>query len=276
MNKILCSTGAIVGRPNGRDFTLLGKYRDFIDCDGYEFMMYDTWYERIYDLKEYILKLGISIPVFHVEKSIGELITRNQQGDFERALELFELNCDLAMEFGAKTLVLHLWNGVESDKNIEHNIACFKFLKTVSDSYGIALTVENVVCAQKDPMSHMIALIREYPNIEFTFDTKMAAFHNQLDMICMEEYLFVSKKIRHMHINDYGGGYKDFQNLRTLHIGKGNIDFSRVFSHLKKINYNGDFTVEATSFGSDGNVNHQELNNSLNILRSNLKNCHWH
>ena len=42
MNRILCPTGAVIGRPNGRDFTLLNKFREQLECDGYEFLMYDT------------------------------------------------------------------------------------------------------------------------------------------------------------------------------------------------------------------------------------------
>ena len=43
MNRILCSTGAVIGRPNGRDITLLNKFQEQLECDGYEFLMYDTW-----------------------------------------------------------------------------------------------------------------------------------------------------------------------------------------------------------------------------------------
>ena len=37
-NRILCSTGALIGRPNGRDFTLLGPCTQKLTCDGFEFM----------------------------------------------------------------------------------------------------------------------------------------------------------------------------------------------------------------------------------------------
>ena len=42
--KILCSTGALVGRPNGRDFRLFQRYVPMLDCDGIEFILYDSWY----------------------------------------------------------------------------------------------------------------------------------------------------------------------------------------------------------------------------------------
>lgn len=42
MNQILCSTGALIGIPNGRDYRLLEKLSGKLNCDGYEFMMYST------------------------------------------------------------------------------------------------------------------------------------------------------------------------------------------------------------------------------------------
>ena len=107
-NPILCSTGAIIGRPNGRDFTLLGPCAQALSCDGFEFMMYDSWYEKQDALRRCILALGLSIPVFHAEKSIGEYISRNEDGDTDTALARFKINCMLAKDFGANLLVLHL------------------------------------------------------------------------------------------------------------------------------------------------------------------------
>ena len=116
MNRVLCSTGAIIGRPNGRDFTLLSKYQERIDCDGYEFLMYDSWYEKIDDIRRFMQTFSTPVPVFHVEKSVGDLISRNGEGDTEKAVELFNVNCLLAKDLGSSKLVLHLWSGLDSDK----------------------------------------------------------------------------------------------------------------------------------------------------------------
>ena len=50
MNKILCSTGALIGRPNGRDYRLLLPLAEQLSCDGLEFMMYSSWYEETKEL----------------------------------------------------------------------------------------------------------------------------------------------------------------------------------------------------------------------------------
>ncbi len=270
MNRILCSTGALIGRPNGRDFRLLAKCREMLECDGFEFMMYSDWHEKADELKGFMSKLAVAVPTFHIEKDVGNLISRDGEGDVERAFLMFEKNCALAQEFGAEKLVLHLWGGLDSDKNISNNIACYKELKKISDSFGLTLTVENVVCNSNDPMSHLIELAGEYPDIQFTFDTKMAEFHNQTDLLYLPENQWLFPNISHFHINDYAGGYMDWSNLKTLHIGQGHVDFAKLFEFLRNNGYKGDFTVEATSFDQNGIIDYDALNKSFGEIRKYL------
>ena len=270
MNRILCSTGALIGRPNGRDFTLLGECVKALSCDGYEFMMYDAWHERLDELKSFISKRILPDSVFHVEKDVGNLISRNREGDTEEAVRRFEINCSLAREFGANKLVLHLWGSTDSDKNIAHNMECYRYLREISDASGLSLMVENVVCNQKDPMTHLISLAKLYPDIQFTFDTKMAEFHRQMDQLYREENRWLFPYIKHIHLNDYGGGYMDWSNLRTLHIGEGHVDFKAFFAFARSQNYQGDFTVEATSFDRNGAINLASLNRSFDRIRNYL------
>lgn len=271
MNRILCSTGGVIGRPNGRDITLLKSCVENLDCDGFEFMMYETWYDKIDYIRDFVLGTGVLIPSFHIEKQVGNLISRNADGDTEKALELFDINCRLAHSFGAETLVLHLWSGLDSDKDIAHNIALYKDLRTISDSYGLLLTVENVVCNHLDPHTHLLSLAKEYDDIAFTFDTKMSQFHGQTEKLYLPESRPVADRVRHLHVNDYGGGYMDWSNLRTLHIGDGNVDFASFFEFVKAVGYKGDLTVEATSFGTDGIIDFNSLNRDFCKIREYLK-----
>lgn len=269
-HRIFCSTGALIGRPNGRDYTLLNGCAERIGCDGFEFMMYDTWYGEIDRLKRFMENFPKLIPVFHVEKQIGERISRNEEGDTETALSLFEVNCNLAQALGADRLVLHLWNGIHSDKNISHNIALYPSLHEISERYALRLTIENIVCNHADPLRHWKALADRYPEIEFTFDTKMAAFHGQLDELYQEKNKRLTAQIRHMHINDYGGEYMEWSRLKTLHIGDGQIDFASFFRWVREIVYDGDFTVEATSFDQSGKIDFEKMNETIRRLRAYL------
>ncbi len=261
MRKILCSTGALIGRPNGRDHRLLGTLAPELGCDGFEFMIYDTWYPNLSEVIADVKSMGLCIPTVHCEKGIGELIAL---GRTDEALRSFELNCEAAEKLGAKLLVLHLWNGVTSDGNIEANYAAFPALDMRARAHGLILTVENVVCNHADPLTHLKRLAEL--GARFTFDTKMAAFHGQLLTVFEPEMSCVLKNIRHLHINDYGGGYMDWKNLRTLHIGQGGVDFESFFDRLPE-DYDGDLTVESTAFGADGSVNTALLNGDFEKLR---------
>lgn len=100
-----------------------------INCDGFEFLMYNSWYEDWEQIAEYLAKTEVEFPVFHIEKQVGELISRNEAGDIEQAHKLFEINCKMAKKLGAERLVLHLWGGLPSDRNIHINIEQFAILK---------------------------------------------------------------------------------------------------------------------------------------------------
>lgn len=271
MNQILCSVGAVIGRPNGRDITLLRECVKQLDCDGYEFLMYDTWYDKLDEITRFMEAFPAPVPVFHCEKWVGDLISRNGEGDFEKALELFECNCRLAQRFDSKKLVLHLWSGMDSDRDFAHNVDAYQYVRELADRYGLELTVENVVCNCLDPMSHLLHLAKTYPDISFTFDTKMAEFHSQLDLLYREENRWLLPHIRHMHINDYKGGHKDWANLKTLHMGSGQVDFDRLFAFIRNWGYDGDFTVEATSFDRNGVIDFEALNGCFRKIRTYLE-----
>jgi len=139
------------------------------------------------------------------------------------------------------------------------------------------LLVENVVCNVENPMKHWCELKEKYPDIHFVFDTKMAAFHEQMDLLYKPEYEWLWKDLHicHYHVNDYGGGYMDWKNLRTLPIGKGKIDFERFFQFIEKIGYQGTFTVEATAFNQEGVVDIQMLNEQFRYMRERINlNCY--
>ena len=142
MKKVLVSTGALIGRPNGRDFTLLHTLVPQLECDGLELLMYDTWYDKIGQLKSVISSLPLPTVVFHLEKQIGELISYSR---LDEALERMEINCTLARDVGAAKLVLHLWNGPISDKNIDYNIKCFEYLNNIAKHFDLTLTVDRAI-----------------------------------------------------------------------------------------------------------------------------------
>ncbi|MFG6393974.1 MAG: hypothetical protein K1W24_07315 [Lachnospiraceae bacterium] len=101
MGQVLCSTGALIGRPNNRNYKLLESLSEKLSCDGYEFMMYDTWYSKADEIACYLQNIGLFTPVMHCEKHIGEIASRNET---DEALRLFTINCKIAEKIHAKNL----------------------------------------------------------------------------------------------------------------------------------------------------------------------------
>ena len=268
-NIVLASTGAFVGRVNGRNHRLIMQYAPLLHCDGLEFMMYEAWYDKMDQIIADLKDTEILFPVLHTEKLIGEFISRNESDDEKEAIERFKKNCYMAAGLNAKKLVQHLWSGIPSDSNIEHNIETFAILYEIAGSYGLTLTIENIVCNIQDPLTHLKSLNECYPNIQFTFDTRMAAFHNQLELCYEEEWnwLWEKNKTTHLHISDYDGGYKEWSRLNALHIGNGNIDFHKFFQFINNNEYEKTVTVESTSMIKTGEVDIKSLNQSLDFVR---------
>ncbi|MDD5934812.1 MAG: TIM barrel protein [Clostridiales bacterium] len=266
MSEILCSTGAIIGRRNGRNFHLLPELAAQINCDGFELMMYMDWYEKTEELVHMLKEEKLYIPVMHCEKFIGEKIGN---GDFELAFKQFEVNCQIAQQIGASKMVLHLWNGMISDNHFENNIKAYPNLEEIATRYAIDLLIENVVCNREDPMSHWCELRRIYPKIHFIYDTKMAQFHDQESLLYEKEYEWLWKEdhIHHYHVNDYAGGYMDWSNLNVLPVGTGGINFQRFFQFIDKIGYRETFTLEAPGMREDGSVDIAMLNKQIADVR---------
>lgn len=263
MSRILCSTGALIARANNRDYSLLADIMPRLHCDGLEFMMYQSWHGGH---EEGLLRAlaPYDVPVLHMTKQIGEWISQDNLPD---ALAMFRADCALAKAMGAKLLVLHLWSGQASDKHIDRNIAAYPVVREIAEEYGLTLTVENVLCNTVDPMTHMKALAEKYPDILFTFDTKMAAFHTQLDALYAPENAWLLPHIAHFHVNDYAGGHIDWANMSAKALGKGHIDFDRFFDFVRGMGYADDFTCEATALDPDGSVRFDEMNGSLDQIR---------
>ena len=271
MRQIICSTGALFGLPNGRNYRLLADCVDKLRCDGYEFMFYSAWYDQIDQVASFLSGLQIPIPLWHCEKHIGEKLSLRGEGDWDEAFGQFEENCQLASFLGARRMVIHLWDGLTSDQHFENNLAAYPLLLARARRHGIALMVENVVCNHGDPMTHWQQLHALDPDVRFTLDTKMAAFHRQMDLLYEKEYAWLWQgPIAHLHVNDYHGGYLDWSSLRTLHIGQGDVDFEKFFAFLPTVGYQGDYTVEATSFLPDGVIHCDDLNRTFDFIRSHI------
>lgn len=269
MLQFLCSSGALITSRNDRNHKLLAQAGRELTCDGFEFMMYPAWYDKWQEVAEDVAAMDIAVVTFHVDKGVGELISRNEEGDIDLARERFTINCRMAEIMGAGLLVLHLWGGRPSDRNIAVNIQEYAVLREIAEDYGLLLTIEDVPCNQENPLKHMIALHQQYPDISFTFDVRFAAFHGLLEEFLAEENSWMWQgAIKHIHIGDFAGEPMDWGALRNcLHPREGRIDFQRLFAHMSKVGYEGTVTVESTSVAEDGRMLTEKLNDTFTYLR---------
>ena len=74
----------MIGRPNGRNFYLLKEVVPQLRCDGLEFMFYETWHDKIEEIKSVVKSLPLPVVVFHLEKQIGELDAERKSIDNKR------------------------------------------------------------------------------------------------------------------------------------------------------------------------------------------------
>jgi len=260
-NLILFSTTYILNSKNNHDHTLLIKMIPDLRAPNFELLMSSYFVthkndfeifeqDEFEDFAQNILKTkekGAFFPVMHTTQTIGNLISRNEDGDIEKAVKLFEFNCEYAVKFGSKLLVLHLWGGQLSDKNIDVNIKTFAKLKEISDRYNLILTLENVICNYHKPLDNMKKLWDIYGNaVKFTIDVRHAEFHKSLAETCKSDFLWENNLVLHLHISDYGGGYMDYSKFFSYNtpITFGDVDFDYFFSFLKSINYSGSATIE--------------------------------
>jgi sugar phosphate isomerase/epimerase len=278
-NLILCSTGTFIHTWNGRDHTLIEKMKPNLIYPGFEIFMFNqdadlqNEYKKTADIIVKAKENGILFYSMHMSKRIGDLISRNENDDIENALRIFAWNCEYAVEFGVELLVLHLWGGSPSDKNIDVNIKTLQKLKEISDKYNLVLTVENIVCNTYKPLDHMKKIWEIYQSeVKFTIDVRQAEFHKSLIETCESSFLWDNNLVSHLHIADFSGGYMDWSSLRNnVALSHGDVDFEYLFSFLKSIGFQGSIAVES-NYSQDTSYDEMaiDLNKSFELIKNGL------
>ena len=270
MNEIFLSTGAFTGRINGRDPHLLTRFHRHLDCDGFEFMLMSNFDPVMSELISEYRAEGIRIPILHARKELGDHLSTPEETFFRKAKDLFRQNCEVACALGATRLVVHGWGVPDSDSYPEMLYARIPALEEIAQGYGLQAVIENCVCSHGSPLHHIEVLHSVAPDLTFTVDTRCSEFHGELPAT-MKSPLWDSA-IRHVHINDYIGGVKDWDARYPIYQpGKGQIDWDLFFAGLAVHNYTGSITLEASAMLPD-RVDCETLNAGLGYIRNHLKN----
>lgn len=266
-NPLYCSTGTFTGRVNGRNALLAADCAAQLACDGLEVMVYEEWYGGLDGIAALYNERGLRCPVVHADKGIGDRMSNPSPEAGEGAFHLFEENCRFAAMLGAERVVCHIWGVPDSDAYLEEIYRRCGRLLEIAARYGVDLAAENCVCVHGSPLNHMRELAERYPSIGFTLDTRPAQFHGELSAF-LESGLLESGHIRHVHIGDYAGGYKEWGRLYPIpHPGEGMVDFPAFFAGLKEKGYQGGMTLESPCIRPDG-VDVDTLNRDLRWIRA--------
>lgn len=199
----------------------------------YPFMT-DKWEDWAKSLREQAEKLGISYTHSH---ACGDAAARNDT--FLRGFEL----CNI---LGIKYTVVHsLWNrgnGISyenEDEFLTVNVNAIKPLLEHAEKNNVIILTENLLWGASIYPKVMSKLVSEVnsPWFGWCFDTGHANVHHVTpDALIGLEHAPLS-----LHIQDNHGTWQD----EHLMPGDGNIDWENFMRVLHKIDYKGDFVLEA-------------------------------
>ncbi len=279
MRKLLVSTGTMVGRINGFDYrTALDELSRLYGnglCDGLELMMLNFYYDKQESVVSAVKGSKVPPLVIHCEKDVGTFLSdagaylaEGKNGDAlearEKAFEFFEKNCVFAEELGIDRMVLHLWGGLNSDRHIEYNISALEELSKIAHGHGVRLLIENIPSQQYDPRTNWHSLLPHLGDNGLIFDTRFGCLHAQSKEILTDKSL--TDRIEHIHISDFGGGYREFSALRPiLHPGEGHVDFEEIAYLLDSFGYDGTVTLESPVIRENG-IDREKQRRTLEYL----------
>ncbi len=279
--KLLCSTGTMVGRVNGYDYIrALNAIHDFRAdgiCDGGELMMLKFYYDKLEILTSAAKEREIPFPVIHFDKEIGSLLSEAGRLDAEgkgdeadkalgETLKLFSANCRFGESVKAEKAVLHLWGGYDSDNHIKYNSARLPWLIKEAEAHGLELLIENVPSSLADPLTNWRRIVNADKRVSLIYDTRFAALHRQSEEILTDAD--TTRRIRHVHISDFIGEERDFSALRPIyHPTEGIVNFEKTAELLGKFGYDGTFTLESPVMNEDESIDVEKLKRSLTYVR---------
>ncbi len=268
--KILCSTGTLVGKANGFDYTLISRYGGEICADGFELMMLKAYYDHLPRIRKMLERMDVPVRTIHFEKDITALLGLGDGEDLREGLRLFEINADMAAAVGASAAVLHLWDGRFDEDHLGKCLDLLDTLFEICDQRSVELLVENIPC-RISPYESVLNIARKYPGSRFTFDTRHADFVGETERFLQSEIW--GTRIGHIHISDHCGLTVPGMwgvTRPIVHPGEGKIDFDRFFASMPP--YDGEtVTLESPVMLPDGTHDLEKLNRSLSFLRNKMK-----
>lgn len=270
--RLLCSTGAMSRYPDLTDQMRIVAALPDVHADGFEVLVYDSWYGTLERMAQSLRTLGLRYPVIHAEKEIGPLLATGEGKDRDEALRRWRLNCLFAQSIDAMVVVLHLWGLPHADDCLDRQLASLAALLDVADEYGVDLSVETIPCRARDPLTNVAAAVARDDRARIALDTEFLAMHGQLEAALDATWLWERPGlVCHLHVKDYDGRAVDGHGRRRyLHPGEGEIDFAQLFRQLRERGYAGYISLESPAMRSGDEIDLATINASLDRIRARL------
>ena len=253
-HKINCSVACL----HLMDHRFLLDELNYVNCPGFEFMIYSSWIEHYREVARELKIGGFRFDSMHGPKQTGRLLSETDVESHKQAREFLKNSIDTARELGASVLTIHLWDQNSTDPKLERNLDSLYKLKDYAIDRGVNISVEFI------PHTHGGGYVPTaeylYHNMDeafsFTLDLEFAAWNNEIaDMARFAD------RISNVHIRDYNGSPVDENGRRHYCLpGLGNTDFAFAFRELKRRGYSGLYTLEARHYSM------KDINDSLAML----------
>jgi sugar phosphate isomerase/epimerase len=138
----------------------------------------------------------------------------------------------------------------------------------IAEAEDVQLAIETIPCTVGTPLENLERVVAADGRASIVLDTEFLSMHDQLDAALDAPFIWDDARVVHIHIKDFDGATEAPDGRRRyLHPGEGAIPFGRWFSEVAARGYRGPLSLEATVVGRDGDVDIDELNDSLAKLR---------
>ena len=264
---VLASTGIVTRDPDQTDHKAILEHAPTLGAAGYELALYEAWHGHLDEVIEDLRGSGLSFPAVHADKSIGVGLASDDGDEADEALAALEVNCRAAAALGAETLVLHLWERPDGDRELERNLDRLPACLDTAEAYGMVLAVETIPGIAGTTLANLRLALERDPRCKVTLDTEFLGFHGQLDESIAAEWLWTGNAVRHVHLKDFDGRLRDRNGRRYLLPGEGALGLQSFLAGLVDRGYRGAITVEASAVTNSGTLDKTRLDDIAAVVR---------
>jgi sugar phosphate isomerase/epimerase len=137
-HKINCSVACL----HLMDHRFLLDELNYINCPGFEFMIYSVWMEHYREVARELKAGGFQFNSMHGPKQTGRLLSEADPESHNQAQKLLRDSIDTTRELGASVLTIHLWDQNSTDPKLERNLDSLYKLRDYAIDRGVSVSVE--------------------------------------------------------------------------------------------------------------------------------------